>query len=180
MCLLLSCERVGYDVPMRTATLPAVLFFATAASAAPDFDRQIAPLLAARCAACHSGDDAKGDLDLTRKAAVVGKAVVPGKLADSSLWQRVEAGEMPPKGGLPAAEKALLKEWIASGAGWGTDPIDPYSVTTSTRAGCIAASGAGSLCASLRGTASRRIRSPSLGARWREGMRKSASTPLSL
>jgi len=121
---------------MRTATLPAVLFLATAARAAPpDFDRQVAPLLAARCAACHSGDDAKGDLDLTRKAAVVGKAVVPGKLADSPLWQRVESGEMPPKGALPPAEKALLKEWIAGGAKWGTDPIDPFAVTTSTRAG---------------------------------------------
>ncbi|MFO0800162.1 MAG: PSD1 and planctomycete cytochrome C domain-containing protein [Gemmataceae bacterium] len=121
---------------MRTATLPAVLFLATAARAAPpDFDRQVAPLLAARCAACHSGDDAKGELDLTRKGTVVGKAVVPGKLADSPLWQRVEAGEMPPKGRLPAAEKALLKEWIEQGARWGTDPIDPLAVTTSTRAG---------------------------------------------
>src|SRR6476660_9052697 len=111
---------------MRTATLPAVLLLTTAAHAAPDFDRQVAPIIAARCAACHSGDDAKGDLDLTRKTAVVGKAVVPGKLADSPLWQRVEAGEMPPKGALPPAEKVLLKEWIAGGAKWGTDPIDRF------------------------------------------------------
>src|SRR6478736_2625254 len=118
---------------MRTASLPTVLLLATAASAAPpDFDRQVAPVLAARCAACHSGDDPKGGLDLTRKAAAVGagKAVVPGKLADSSLWQKVEAGEMPPKGALTPAEKALLREWVAAGARWGTDPIDPFAVTT--------------------------------------------------
>jgi mono/diheme cytochrome c family protein len=123
---------------MRTASLPAVFLLASAAHAAPpDFDRQVAPLLAGRCAACHSGDDAKGDLDLTRKSAAVGpgRAVVPGKLADSPLWARVEAGEMPPKGALTPAEKAVLKEWITSGATWGTDPLDPFAVTSSSRAG---------------------------------------------
>ena len=42
---------------------------------------------------------------------------------------------MPPKAPLPAAEKAALRDWIAGGAAWGTDPIDPYQVTTSRRAG---------------------------------------------
>ncbi len=123
---------------MRTASFPAVLLLASAAPAAPpDFDRQVAPVLAGRCTACHSGDDPKGGLDLTKKSAVVGKdlVAVPGKLADSELWKRVEAGEMPPKGALTAAEKAVLKEWIVGGAGWGTDPIDPFAITTSTHAG---------------------------------------------
>ncbi|MBN9522912.1 DUF1549 domain-containing protein [bacterium] len=122
---------------MRAASLPAVLLLASAAHAAPDFDKQVAPVLAARCAACHAGDDPKGGLDLTRRAEVVGagKAVVPGKLADSPLWQRVETGEMPPKGALTAAEKAVLKEWVAEGARWGTDPLDPFAFTSSTRAG---------------------------------------------
>ncbi len=42
---------------------------------------------------------------------------------------------MPPKAPLPATEKEALRDWIAGGAEWGTDPIDPYQVTTSRRAG---------------------------------------------
>ncbi len=42
---------------------------------------------------------------------------------------------MPPKSPLPTAEKAALRDWIAAGAGWGTDPIEPFTVTTSRRAG---------------------------------------------
>ena len=42
---------------------------------------------------------------------------------------------MPPKKPLPAEEKAILKVWIATGAVWGTDPIDPLRTTTKERAG---------------------------------------------
>ncbi|MBN9119067.1 MAG: DUF1553 domain-containing protein [Planctomycetes bacterium] len=86
------------------------------------------------CTDCHGGAKPKGELDLTRKAGAA-ETVVPGKPADSALWQRVAAGEMPPKKPLPAAEQKLLKEWIESGAKWGTDPIDPFRFTTPTRAG---------------------------------------------
>ncbi len=105
-----------------------------AGAAPPDFDRQIAPILASHCTDCHSGAKPKGKLDLTRKAGAA-ETVVPGKPADSVLWQRVAAGEMPPKKPLPDAERKLLKEWIESGAKWGTDPIDPFRFTTATRAG---------------------------------------------
>jgi uncharacterized protein DUF1553/uncharacterized protein DUF1549/cytochrome c len=118
-----------------------VHFAAVAAgqSIAPDFDTVVAPILADRCIDCHGGTKPKGGLDLTRKAgAFAGKSgpvLVAKKLAESTLWQRVEAGEMPPKKPLPAAEKAILKAWIESGAAWGSDPIDPFRVTTSRRAG---------------------------------------------
>ena len=103
-------------------------------AAPPDFDRQIAPILAARCLDCHSGAKPKGKLDLSRKAG--GAAVIDaGKPASSLLWQRIEAGEMPPKKPLPESERKLLKEWIESGAAWGADPIDPFRYTTSSRAG---------------------------------------------
>src|SRR6478752_310788 len=42
---------------------------------------------------------------------------------------------MPPKKPLPEKEKAILKDWIAGGARWGTDPIDPLAITTASRAG---------------------------------------------
>ena len=100
----------------------------------------VAPLLARRCLDCHSGPDPKGKLDLSRKARALsggesGAAIVPGKPEDSLLWERVRSDEMPPKTPLPTSEKTLLRSWLAAGANWGTDPIDPYQVTTSRRAG---------------------------------------------
>ena len=117
----------------------------TVADAAPpetriDFDRQIAPLLATRCLACHSGTEPEGKLDLSsqnraRTGGETGPAVVPGRPQASLAWKRVVAGEMPPKTPLSAAERQLLKRWIAAGARWGTDPIDLLRYTTSARAG---------------------------------------------
>jgi hypothetical protein len=105
-----------------------------------DFDRDIAPIFTSRCLDCHTGKDAKGKLDLSQAKGLKaggknGPAVVPGKPAESYLWQRIADDEMPPKHPLPERERALMKEWIASGAKWGTDPIDPYRITTSYRAG---------------------------------------------
>jgi mono/diheme cytochrome c family protein len=112
-----------------------------AAAEPPDFDRAIAPLLAGRCLDCHSGSEPKGGLDLATAGGILrggdsGElAVVAGKPAQSPLWQRIEANEMPPKHPLPDAERAALRAWIESGARWGTDPIDPFRYTTAARAG---------------------------------------------
>ena len=92
------------------------------------------PILASRCLQCHAGEDAKGGLDLTRHK-TAGKAFVPGKPDESGLWKRVASHEMPPKKPLSDAERAVLKSWIEGGAKWGTDPIDPFAITTSSRAG---------------------------------------------
>lgn len=105
-----------------------------------DFDRQIAPLLASRCLDCHSSEEPKGKLDLSTAAGAMrggesGAAIVPGKLSDSPIWERVAAGDMPPKKPLPESERQLLKAWIEAGAKWGSDPIDPYRFTTAARAG---------------------------------------------
>jgi hypothetical protein len=100
----------------------------------PDFDTEIAPLLARRCLDCHSGPAPKGRFAVARRKRVLA-ALVPGKPEDSHLWQRIRDDEMPPKKPLSAEEKKLLRAWIRSGARWGTDPIDPFRVTTPTRAG---------------------------------------------
>ncbi len=124
-------------MPRCLAVLLLALLPATIRAAPPDFDRQVAPLLASRCLDCHRGPKPKGGLDLSRRAAVVARegSVVPGKPAESLLWERVAANEMPPKKPLPDAEKKLLREWIEAGANWGSDPIDPFRLTTATRAG---------------------------------------------
>jgi hypothetical protein len=104
------------------------------------FDRTIAPLLARRCLDCHSGPAPKGKLDLTTRRTALkggkhGQALVPGNPEKSLLWERVQQGAMPPKKALPDDEKKLLRDWIAGGAGWGSDPIDPFRFSTDTRAG---------------------------------------------
>jgi len=101
----------------------------------PDFDREIAPLLIRRCVDCHSGVAPKARLDLSRRDKALA-VITPGDPEDSLLFQRVRDDEMPPRGkSLPAAEKELLRRWIASGARWGSDPIDPFRITTAERAG---------------------------------------------
>jgi hypothetical protein len=111
-----------------------------AAGDAVDFDGKVAPLLARKCLDCHSGPDPKGKLDLTRLSSALaggasGKAIVPGKPDDSLLWERVSSNEMPPSSPLDESEKAILRAWLATGAGWGTDPIDTFQTTTARRAG---------------------------------------------
>ena len=110
------------------------------ATQARRFDESIAPLLAGRCLECHNSSDKKGGLDLTTAAAAQaggdsGTAMIAGKPTESYLWERIAADEMPPKKSLDAAEKELIKNWIAAGAAWGTSPIDRFRFTTSTRAG---------------------------------------------
>jgi hypothetical protein len=105
-----------------------------------DFDKAIAPLLASRCLDCHSGAEAKGKFDLSTskgfaKGGDNGAVVVAGKPAESLIWQRIDAEEMPPKHPLAVNERALLKTWIEQGAKWGSDHIDPYRFSTANRAG---------------------------------------------
>jgi len=107
---------------------------------ADEFDRQIAPLLARRCLDCHNRSDRKGGLDLTRREAALqggdsGIVVAAGAPEDSLLWEYVASDHMPPEHPLADDEKTLLRDWIAGGANWGSDPIDPFRFTTESRAG---------------------------------------------
>jgi uncharacterized membrane protein len=116
------------------------LFVWPVVAAEPDFDREVAPILAGRCLECHSGAEPQGKLDLSRAARALaggesGRAIARGLPDASPLWQRIAANEMPPKHPLQDDERAILKAWIVSGAAWGTDPIDPFRFTSSARAG---------------------------------------------
>ncbi|HEY2156941.1 MAG TPA: DUF1549 domain-containing protein, partial [Isosphaeraceae bacterium] len=130
------------------AAMASLITLATAAASRADnirgpgknFDAEVAPILARRCLDCHAGPAPKGKLDLSSRASALGggedgPAIAPGKPDESPLWARIVAGEMPPDSPLPEAEKAALRRWIVAGASWGTDPIDPYQVTTTRRAG---------------------------------------------
>ncbi|HJZ91556.1 MAG TPA: PSD1 and planctomycete cytochrome C domain-containing protein [Gemmataceae bacterium] len=89
----------------------------------PSFFGEIQPLLRSKCAKCHGEKVPKADLDLTTAAGLLkggesGRVIVPGKPADSLLYEKVHAGEMPPKkeGRLTPAEVETIRKWIAAGA----------------------------------------------------------------
>lgn len=117
------------------ASLPAALL-----AQSINFDQQIAPIFVSHCLECHSGTEPEGGLSLGEVKLAMnggdsGKAIVANDAAGSFLWEQVSDDEMPPKHPLSKQEKAILKKWIDEGAKWGKSPLDPFSISTSTRAG---------------------------------------------
>jgi len=116
------------------------LFFMTqlivAAAGEPDFNRDIAPLIAKRCLECHNERDIKGEVNLTTHEGFT-KDTKNGRL----LLDLVTQGEMPPKQKglsqkLPDDEIRLLEEWVESGAAWPSDRVlGLHEATSDVRAG---------------------------------------------
>ncbi len=102
--------------------------------AAVNFITQIQPILSQNCYACHGPDEAAGKSGLrldTREKALKGgddgKVIVPGDPDASELIKRITHRDpdeiMPPpekKKALPPEQVALIRQWIAEGAEWGT------------------------------------------------------------
>ncbi|AGA30811.1 PSD1 and planctomycete cytochrome C domain-containing protein [Singulisphaera acidiphila] len=116
------------------------------AGEAPDFDRQVAPILIMRCLECHNEAGAVGGLVLTgidalKRGGESGEAIVAGKPEESLLLERVVDGEMPPKRQghsqkLSEPEIETLRAWIAAGAPWPAGrKLDRDEKTTAVRAG---------------------------------------------
>jgi hypothetical protein len=93
----------------------------SALAAAPDFTRDVAPVLK-KCTACHGAAVQTSGLRLDRGADALrggysGPAIRPGDPAGSKIIQQAESGKMPPAGTkLTRAEIDVLKAWIAAGA----------------------------------------------------------------
>ena len=99
---------------------------------AVDFQREIRPILSDNCFQCHGPDSAarQAGLRLDRRESALearpdGAPIVPGKSAESLLYQRVSdpdpASRMPPaesRKRLTGAQIARLKRWIDGGASW--------------------------------------------------------------
>ena len=93
-----------------------------------DYQRDIKPLLAHKCAACHGALKQKAGMRLDAGVLILkgsdsGSVIEPGKASESLLIRRVSAADpdvrMPPHGeGEPLNEVqiALLSEWIDDGA----------------------------------------------------------------
>ena len=95
------------------------------AASAKFFEREIRPLLLAKCVKCHGAKKQEGKLRLDSRAAMLqggesGPAVVPRKVADSLLIDAINYGEleMPPTGQLAPREIERLVRWVAGGAVW--------------------------------------------------------------
>ncbi|MBS1812549.1 MAG: DUF1553 domain-containing protein [Acidobacteria bacterium] len=117
LCLLLVLGGLFSVAPSTTQAIQAV-----------DFERDIRPLLHARCVECHGAEKQKSGLRLDTKSSamkggVSGAAIIPGKSAESELIRRItstdKAEMMPPTGErLTPREISLLKAWIDAGANW--------------------------------------------------------------
>ncbi len=100
-------------------------------------DRALA-ILRDHCLACHSKAAVMSGLDLsTRESALKGgqhgPAIIPGRAADSRLYQAVRRTTplaMPPTKALAEADIEVLRQWIESGAPWAQQSVS--SAPTST------------------------------------------------
>ncbi len=137
------------------------------------FNEHVRSILSDKCFHCHGPDEkhVKGKLQLhtfegaTKNLSKKGKrfAVVPGKVAESTLWERINTDDeddiMPPPEShktLTKYEKAIIKKWIEQGAvyeahwafipvknskapetkgSWGKSPIDKFVLATLENSG---------------------------------------------
>ncbi len=113
---------------IRPGLLPVLIFCVTANARADgvDYERDIKPVLKARCYACHGAlkQEAGLRLDtgvLIRQGGDSGAAISDGQIDESLLIHRVSAKEpgerMPPEGEPLSAEQIeMLRAWIQDGA----------------------------------------------------------------
>jgi len=123
-------ENVILHRIFRTILIAAALLGALSAPAlAVDFGRDVQPILARRCFACHGPDKAKGGLRLHEQKPALAeldsgeRAIIPGNVEDSTLLLRVSStdpGERMPPTGKPLTKDEIdtLRKWIADGAKW--------------------------------------------------------------
>ena len=107
-----------------------------------DFDRDVKPLFAAKCLACHGSKVQQSGLRLDKRQNALrggdyGPVIVQGKSAESKLILKLVNGDgglqMPPSGALDKSDISMLRAWIDQGAGYGTveikeepvKPVDP-------------------------------------------------------
>lgn len=117
-----------------------------------NFNRDIRPILAAKCWPCHGADHAAlektGNMRLDSFAGATAdrggyRAITPGNLAKSYAWERINSKDspMPPVGAgvqpLTDAEKQLIARWIREGAKyeahWSFVPPPGLSATAKAR-----------------------------------------------
>ncbi len=121
-----------FQTARRTAELTQILTFILISSLlaglanSQDFNRDVRPILATHCFACHGPDDSHRESDLRfdqRDNPIESSAIVPGDPSNSGMIERITSSDQdhvmpPPEFGnaLNRAQIEVLKKWIASGA----------------------------------------------------------------
>ena len=120
------CKRSLRETTLNRTTFPitvgSLLFgmFSVHAADAPQFGRDVAPLIQRHCVKCHGPAKQEGKLNASSVSGLIrggesGAVLVPHDVAASLLWKRVSSDEMPLDAPLSADEKSLLKRWIIAG-----------------------------------------------------------------
>jgi mono/diheme cytochrome c family protein len=127
----LAARQFGAVVTALAACAAVAAFAPPAYADGPDkpvsFAREVKPLLARRCFACHGPQVGEGGLRLDDPQTALAEldsglhAIIPGNTGDSALLYRVsskdELERMPPEGKpLTADEVDVLRRWIKQGA----------------------------------------------------------------
>ena len=123
-------------VPFAVLAVVSGAYLSGAVRAAPaqnaaqplEFNRDIRPILAASCLACHGPNETARQADLRLDTDdFIGTMVVPGDAEASALFQRLTTddpiGRMPPASSgrsLTGAQIDAVRRWIDGGAHWGS------------------------------------------------------------
>ncbi|MGH7172117.1 MAG: DUF1549 domain-containing protein, partial [Gemmataceae bacterium] len=123
-----ATTRITFVLSSLCLCVSVVSSSARAAEKKIEYNRDVRPILAENCFACHGADSAarKADLRLDRREdAIQAEAIAPGNVDKSALIERIlsdnKAQVMPPrktKKHLTDAQKETLKRWIAAGAAY--------------------------------------------------------------
>jgi mono/diheme cytochrome c family protein len=110
---------IGFWIREAHSSLPVTT------TAVRDLPAEVLGVFRSKCTGCHGPDLPKPKgrfgyvLDLERLAGDREK-IVPGRPAESELWELVDRDEMPPpdspQGPLTPKQKEVIRDWIASGA----------------------------------------------------------------
>ena len=133
--------EIYYYIMTVKSTITSILAVGLSAAglnAAPDFKKDVMPILQESCIDCHAAPYKKGTrlrkpkggyrVDTRENILKAGESeeagVIPGNAAKSQLYKRIILEEdhddiMPPKGDpLTPAQQKVIKDWIDAGAAW--------------------------------------------------------------
>ena len=111
----------NYWLTLLLCVMDFVVISVARGSDRPQLTSNVLPIFKLHCVQCHGPTKREGRLNLALPPAIKrggehGSVVIPGALDQSLLWKRIAAGEMPPEKPLSAEDKAVVRDWITSGA----------------------------------------------------------------
>lgn len=137
---VVACDNQSYTGGMNTQSKWTIFFIAMAVIIGPrnnesacaqekiSFNRDVRPILASKCFACHGRDEEQRQADLRlddRSSAIESGVILPGDPEASEFVNRIFSNDedevMPPPeaaSSLDDNQKQILKRWIAEGASY--------------------------------------------------------------